>query len=96
MILDEQFDADEILRDVDERYVDDDLEEEEDMRELNFGTIHDENANFSDMASDLDTADDLWEYISPNLMLYTFLFENSGWTLCVRPFLFLKNCYSYR
>ena len=61
MILDEQFDADEILRDVDERYVDDDLEEEEDMRELNFGTIHDENANFSDMASDLDTADDLWE-----------------------------------
>ena len=61
MILDEQFDADEILRDVDERYHDDDNEEEEDMRELNFGTIHDENANFSDMASDLDTADDLWE-----------------------------------
>ena len=61
MILDEQFDADEILRDVDERYLDDDMEDEEDMRELNFGTIHDENANFSDMASDLDTADDLWE-----------------------------------
>jgi hypothetical protein len=61
MILDEQFDADEILRDVDERYHDDDDQEEEDMRELNFGTIHDENANFSDMASDLDTADDLWE-----------------------------------
>ena len=31
------------------------------MRELNFGNIHDENANFSDMASDLDNADDLWE-----------------------------------
>jgi hypothetical protein len=61
MILDEQFDADEILRDVDERYHDDDDQEEEDMRELNFGTSHDENANFSDMASDLDTADDLWE-----------------------------------
>ena len=61
MILDEQFDADEILRDVDERYLDDDMEDEDDMRELNFGTIHDENANFSDMASDLDTADDLWE-----------------------------------
>lgn len=61
MILDEQFDADEILRDVDERYVDEDMEDEEDMRELNFGNIHDENANFSDMASDLDTADDLWE-----------------------------------
>jgi hypothetical protein len=61
MVLDEQFDADEILRDVDERYIDEDLEDEEDMRELNFGTLHDENANFSDMASDLDTTDDLWE-----------------------------------
>lgn len=61
MILDEQFDADEILRDVDERYVDEDMEEDEDMRELNFGNTHDENANFSDMASDLDTTDDLWE-----------------------------------
>ena len=61
MILDEQFDADEILRDVDERYLDEDLDDEDDMRELNFGTIHDENANFSDMASDLDTTDDLWE-----------------------------------
>lgn len=61
MILDEQFDADEILRDVDERYVDDESDVEDDMRELNFGNIHDENANFSDMASDLDSADDLWE-----------------------------------
>lgn len=61
MILDEQFDADEILRDLDERYVDDDLEDEEEMRELNFGTIYDENANFSDMASELDTTEDLWE-----------------------------------
>jgi len=61
VILDEQFDADEILRDVDERYVDDESEMEDDMRELNFGNIHDENANFSDMASDLDSADDLWE-----------------------------------
>lgn len=61
MILDEQFDADEILRDVDERYVDDESDVEDDMRELNFGNLHDENANFSDMASDLDSADDLWE-----------------------------------
>ncbi|NLD95276.1 MAG: hypothetical protein GX639_21720 [Fibrobacter sp.] len=61
MILDEQFDADEILRDVDERYVDEDVDAEEDMRELNFGNLHDENANFSDMASDLDSQDDLWE-----------------------------------
>ncbi|MCL2181875.1 MAG: hypothetical protein FWB85_00180 [Chitinispirillia bacterium] len=65
MILDEQFDADDILRDADERYNEDDDEivevEEEEMRELNFGTLLDENANFSDMASDLDTTDDLWE-----------------------------------
>ena len=60
MILDEQFDADEILRDVDERYVDEN-EDEEEMRELNFGNVHDENAHFSDLASDLDTTDDLWE-----------------------------------
>jgi hypothetical protein len=59
MILDEQFDADEILRDVDEIDRVDDVAE--DMRELNFGTVHDENANFSDMASDLDSTDDLWE-----------------------------------
>ncbi|MCX7725906.1 MAG: hypothetical protein N2053_03540 [Chitinispirillaceae bacterium] len=61
MILDEQFDADEILRDLDERYIDDDLEDEEEMRELNFGTMYDENANFSDMASELDITEDLWE-----------------------------------
>ena len=59
MILDEQFDADEILRDVDECIIDD--ANTDDMRELNFGNLHDENANFSDMASDLDTTDDLWE-----------------------------------
>jgi len=61
VILDEQFDADEILRDVDERYLEDDIQSEEDMRELNFGNVHDENANFDDMASDLDCTDDLWE-----------------------------------
>ncbi|MGE5671437.1 MAG: hypothetical protein ACM31E_08335, partial [Fibrobacterota bacterium] len=60
MILDEQFDADEILRDVDERYVEEDSEAEEDMRELNFGNFHDENTNFRDMARDLDSQDDLW------------------------------------
>jgi hypothetical protein len=59
MILDEQFDADEILRDVDE--YDDDDANADDMRELNFGNLHEENANFSDMASDLDNTDDLWE-----------------------------------
>ena len=61
MIVDEQFDADEILRDVDEQVTDDDLKTEEEMRELNFGNVQDENANFSDMASDLDSTEDLWE-----------------------------------
>jgi hypothetical protein len=61
MILDEQFDADEILRDVDERYSEESEAEEEEMRELNFGNVHDENAHFSDMASDLENTDDMWE-----------------------------------
>jgi hypothetical protein len=61
MLLDEHFDADEILRDMDDTFGDDDQDAEDDMRELNFGTLHDENANFSDMASDLDSADDLFE-----------------------------------
>jgi len=61
MIIDEQFDADEILRDMDDQYVEENVEVEDEMRELNFGTLRDENANFSDMASDLDSTDDLWE-----------------------------------
>ncbi|MBD3315015.1 MAG: hypothetical protein GF344_04455 [Chitinivibrionales bacterium] len=61
MILDEQFDADEILRDMDEKYVDEGSDEDDEMRELNFGNTFDENANFEDMASDLDSAEDLWE-----------------------------------
>lgn len=60
MILDEEFDPDEILRSVDEQYIEEDVIDEE-MRELNFGTIHDANANFNDMASELDTTGDLWE-----------------------------------
>lgn len=61
MVLDEQFDADEILRDVDERYSEEETSEEEEMRELNFGNVHDENAHFRDMAGDLDNTDELWE-----------------------------------
>jgi len=64
MILDEQFDADDILRDADERYNEDEEEmveeETEEMRELNFGTYHDETANFNDMASELGGTDE-WE-----------------------------------
>ncbi len=60
MLLDESFDADEILRDVDEKFNEEELDED-DMRELNFGNMHDENANYSDMASDLDTTEDMWQ-----------------------------------
>lgn len=73
-MYDEDFDADEVLRDVDagvegftpdEPEVDTDKDEDDDedsgMRELSFGTTFDENQNFSDMASDLDSAEDLWE-----------------------------------
>ena len=52
MILEDQFDPDEILRDVGDKAIEDDLPEN--VRELNFGTLHDQNANFKDMASDLD------------------------------------------
>ena len=62
MLLDEKFDADEILRDVDEKYNEEDGPmSDEDMRELNFGNVQDQKANFNDMASDLDTTEDLWQ-----------------------------------
>jgi hypothetical protein len=61
MVLDEHFDADEILRDVDEKFVDESNLDEEEMRELSFGNQLDETANFNDMASDLDTTEDLFE-----------------------------------
>ena len=52
MIVEDDFDPDEILRDVGEKASDDDVLEIE--RELNFGTLYDQNANFRDVASDLD------------------------------------------
>lgn len=61
MLNDEHFDADEILRDVDESVDDGEGMFDDDMRELDFDNIHQENANFVEMAGDLDTAEDLWE-----------------------------------
>jgi hypothetical protein len=52
MLLEEQIDPDEILRDVGDKAIEDDMPEN--MREVNFGTLHDQNANFRDVASDLD------------------------------------------
>lgn len=53
MNLEEQFDPDEILRDIgDEALEGDDIPE--DVREVNFNTRHDENANFRDLESAAD------------------------------------------
>lgn len=60
MLLDEQFDADEILRDIGD-VEDEEIDAEEDMRELSFGNVHDENVHFDDLASDLDNTEDLFE-----------------------------------
>ena len=55
IILEEDFDADEVLRDVGDKYSDADFHDaHENVRELNFGSTHDNNANFSDIASDLE------------------------------------------
>jgi len=60
---DEEFDADDVLRDIDSG--DDlflgDVTMDDDMRELNFGNLFEENANFSDMVSDLDSTEDMWD-----------------------------------
>ena len=62
MLLDETFDADDVLRDMDEMYVEEDVDDGEgDMRELNFGNTFDDNDNFNDITSDMDTAEDMWE-----------------------------------
>lgn len=53
MILEDQFDPDEILRDVGDKAIDEE-DTPENVREVAFGTLDDQNANFNDMASDLD------------------------------------------
>jgi hypothetical protein len=52
MILEDQFDPDEILRDVGDEPMDDIMPENE--RELTFGSLSDQSANFDEMAGDLD------------------------------------------
>jgi hypothetical protein len=55
MKIEEDFDADDVLRDVGDKYSDADLNDTpENVRELNFGSVRDSNANFSDMADDLE------------------------------------------
>jgi len=52
MILDEQFDADEVLRDLDEQLDDDPVVE--DVREINFDDLRAHQENFRDLSADLD------------------------------------------
>jgi hypothetical protein len=55
MILEEYFDADDVLRDVGDKCSDADVHDApENVRELNFSSLHDHNANFSDIAGDLE------------------------------------------
>ena len=55
MIIEEDFDADDILRDVGDKCSDADFHEApENVRELNFNSMHDHNANFRDIAGDLE------------------------------------------
>jgi hypothetical protein len=55
IILEEDFDADEVLRDVGDKYIDADFPDaHENVRELNFSSTSDNNANFSDIAGDLE------------------------------------------
>ena len=53
MILEDQFDPDEILRDVGDKAIDEE-DTPENVREVDFGTLGDQNANFNEMAGDLD------------------------------------------
>jgi hypothetical protein len=52
MNLEEQFDPDEVLRDIGDQALEEDIPE--DVREVSFGTLDDENANFKDFESDFD------------------------------------------
>jgi hypothetical protein len=55
MIIEEYFDADDVLRDVGDKDSNADVQDApENVRELNFSSKHDHNANFNDIASELE------------------------------------------
>ena len=62
MLLEEQYDADEILRDGEDNSIINDEEEEENegVRELNLGNKHDAKENFNELTSDIGDEEDLW------------------------------------
>ncbi len=62
MVLKDDYDADEILRDAeDNSIIDEDKEKDDDVRELNLGNEHDAKENFRELASDISEEEDLWE-----------------------------------
>jgi predicted metal-dependent phosphotriesterase family hydrolase len=60
MLMDEQFDADEILRDIDDHLDEDGLTEEE-IQELELDNPHQRKKRLRDMAEDIDNTEDNWE-----------------------------------
>ena len=68
MLINEQFDADDILRDADEKFIDKSdgksdgkSDRSEDMEELEFGSPENTKSHYEDLASEMDNAEDLWE-----------------------------------
>ena len=62
MVLKDDYDADEILRDSeDNSIIDEYKEKDDDVRELNLGNEHDAKENFRELASDIGEEEDLWE-----------------------------------
>lgn len=66
MLLDEQFDADEILRDEEEKFnsesnrKDGAKKNDEEMEELEFGSQRG-SSHYDELASEMDNAEDLWQ-----------------------------------
>ena len=59
MLLEEQYDADEILRDgEDNSIIDEDREDDDSVRELNLGNEYDSKENFNELVSDIGDEED--------------------------------------
>lgn len=56
-MIDDHFDADEILRDRDEEIVE---EKADDVGELEFGTKRAQRTHFRELAGELEEAEDMW------------------------------------
>lgn len=61
MRLEEDYDADEILREDDDSFIDEEQEDEDSIRELNLGNESDSQENLRELESDIDDEDNLWD-----------------------------------